>query len=54
MHTIVYVGDENRDFIKGLGIRFEVPLTDELSNRHIRFIGEHEGVFAKAVRLAIR
>ncbi|MDQ6479166.1 Tat pathway signal sequence domain protein [Dyadobacter sp. LHD-138] len=50
MHTIVFDGDENKDFIKGLGIRFEVPLKDELYNRHIRFTGEHEGVFAEAVR----
>jgi len=50
MHTIVNDGDENKDFIRGLGIRFSVPLKDELYNRHIRFTGEHDGVFAEAIR----
>ncbi|MBC8054280.1 MAG: twin-arginine translocation signal domain-containing protein [Sphingobacteriaceae bacterium] len=50
MHTIIYDGDENKDFIKGLGLRFSVPLKDELHNRHVRFIGEGNGVFAEGVR----
>lgn len=50
MHTIVYDGDEARDFIRGLGVRFDVPLTDLLHDRHVRFSGEGEGLFAEAVR----
>ena len=30
MHTIIYDGDEHKDIIKGLGVRFSVPLTDAL------------------------
>lgn len=50
MHTIVYDGDEHKDIIKGLGVRFSVPLNDALHNRHVRFAGENKGVFAEAVR----
>ncbi|MFT3737433.1 MAG: hypothetical protein QM786_01620 [Breznakibacter sp.] len=50
IHTIVYDGDEHRDFIKGIGIRFDVPICAELHDRHIRFVGASNGVFAEAVR----
>lgn len=50
LHTITFDGDEQHDFISGLGIRFTVPLQDELHNRHIRFTGQDKGVFAEAVR----
>ena len=50
VHTIIYDGDESRDFIKGLGFRFSVPLTAPLHDRHIRFVSGEQGVFAEAVR----
>lgn len=50
LHTIIYDGDEHKDFIRGLGIRFTVPLTGEHYDRHIRFTGEQQGVFAEAVK----
>lgn len=50
LHTIVYDGDENKDFIRGLGIRFEVPLRGALHDRHVRFSGQDDGLFAEAVR----
>ncbi|SEW46377.1 hypothetical protein SAMN05428988_6345 [Chitinophaga sp. YR573] len=50
LHTIIYDGDEKSDFIRGLGIRFDVPLSGELQDRHIRFTGENDGVFAEAVK----
>jgi hypothetical protein len=50
LHTIIYDGDESRDFIRGLGLRFSAPLKDALHDRHIRFGGEGEGLFAEAVR----
>ena len=43
-HTFLYDGDENRDFLKGVGIRFEKPLEGALYNRHIKMSGDH-GVF---------
>lgn len=50
MHTVIYDGDENKDFIKGLGFTFSVPMKDALHDRHIRFAGEEDGVFGEAVR----
>lgn len=50
MHTIIYDGDEDKDFIKGIGIRFSVPMNDLEHNRHVRFVGEGGGVFAEAVK----
>jgi hypothetical protein len=50
MHTFVFDGDENKHFLCGLGVRFRVPLRDELHNRHVRFVGNGPGLFAEAVR----
>jgi hypothetical protein len=50
MHTIVFDGDESRDFIRGVGLRFSTPLSDALHDRHVRFCGEGDGVFGEAVR----
>lgn len=50
IHTFVFDGIETEDFIRGLGLRFDVPLEDALHNRHVRFVGENDGVFGEAVR----
>ncbi|GAB3648463.1 Tat pathway signal sequence domain protein [Echinicola sediminis] len=50
MHTIIFDGEEEKDFIKGLGLRFDVPMEDALHDRHVRFAGKDQGVFAEAVR----
>lgn len=50
MHTFVFDGDEARDFIRGIGLRFDVPMSDPLHDRHVRFAGENDGVFGEGVR----
>lgn len=50
MHTIVMDGDEQRDFIRGVGLRFTTPLPYPMHDRHVRFAGEEDGVFGEAVR----
>jgi hypothetical protein len=50
MHTFIFDGDEQQDFISGLGVRFEVPLSDPLHDRHVRYAGEGSGLWAEAVR----
>ena len=50
VHTIIYDGDQNRDFISGLGVRFAVPLKDALYDRHVRFATDEDGVWGEAVR----
>ncbi|NDL59588.1 Tat pathway signal sequence domain protein [Phytoactinopolyspora mesophila] len=50
MHTFVFDSDGNDEFIAGLGVRFKVPMTDELYNRHVRFVGEGHGMLTEAVQ----
>ncbi len=50
VHTIVFDGDQNHDFISGLGIRFSMPLKDALYDRHVRFATDDTGVWGEAVR----
>ncbi|CAL9340381.1 hypothetical protein SUDANB171_00256 [Streptomyces sp. enrichment culture] len=50
VHTFMYDGDASRDFINGLGVRFDVLMRDEPHDRHIRFAGPEQGVLSEAVR----
>ncbi|WP_342750976.1 Tat pathway signal sequence domain protein [Termitidicoccus mucosus] len=50
MHSFVYDGDPEKDFLRGIGVRFEVPMTDLPHDRHVRFAGEGKGLWAEAVR----
>lgn len=47
IHSFIYDGNPHKDFIKGLGISFNVKLQGPLYNRHIRFMGE-DGVFSES------
>lgn len=46
-HTFLYDGDENRDYLKGIGIEFESPVSGALYNRHVKFTGDF-GTFCEA------
>jgi hypothetical protein len=50
VNTVIYDGDDSKDFIKGLGMVFSVPLQEEMHNRHIRLAGEGPGIWAEPVR----
>ncbi len=50
VNTIVYDGDQEKDFIKGLGLVVNVPMREQLHNRHIRFAGDESGIWAEPVR----
>lgn len=50
VHFFVYDGDQTKDFIKGLGLSFTVPLSDQLHDRHIRFASTEGGIWGEAVR----
>lgn len=50
VNTIIYNGDEQKDFIKGLGLVFSVPMREQLYNRHVRFAGEGSGIWAEPVK----
>src|ERR1035437_2053487 len=38
VHTIVFDGDHAQDFIKGLGLAFDLAMREQVHNRHVRFI----------------
>ncbi|KAL1590282.1 hypothetical protein WHR41_01046 [Cladosporium halotolerans] len=51
VHSVVFDGNSTGDFITGVGVRFEVPLTDEeLYNRHVRIAGVDGGMLSEAVK----
>ncbi|HEU4390283.1 MAG TPA: Tat pathway signal sequence domain protein [Blastocatellia bacterium] len=50
VHSFVFDGDQEKDFIRGLGLRFSVPMREQFHNRHVRLAGE-TGMFAEPVRV---
>ncbi|MGD9929918.1 MAG: hypothetical protein AB7U05_07855 [Mangrovibacterium sp.] len=50
IHTIIYDGDQEQDFIRGLGVSFDVPMDEQLYNRHIRFSGEENRLWDEPVQ----
>lgn len=50
VYSFIYDGNKEKDFIKGLGITFNVPLKGEYYNRHVRLSGD-TGFFAESVQL---
>ncbi|MEK3882309.1 hypothetical protein [Paenibacillus sp. PL2-23] len=40
VHTFLYDGNPHQDFLRGLGIRFHVPMSGPLYNRHVRLAGD--------------
>ncbi|KAE8155065.1 hypothetical protein BDV25DRAFT_135398 [Aspergillus avenaceus] len=51
VHSIVFDGKAEEDFISGLGLRFDVPLKgEELYNRHVRLPGVDGGFLHDAVQ----
>lgn len=47
VHTFLYDGNPHKDFIKGIGIDFKVPMNGPLYNRYIKFAGEN-GFFSES------
>lgn len=50
-HLFLFDGDQAKDFIKGIGLQFDVPLSDELYDRHIRFTSASGGIWGEPVRV---
>ncbi|SEG81097.1 hypothetical protein SAMN05216223_112165 [Actinacidiphila yanglinensis] len=49
MHQFVWDGDPSKDFVRGLGLRLDVPMSDRPYDRHIRFAGPDKGVWGESV-----
>jgi len=50
VHSFVWDGDPDRDFLSSLGLRFTVPLRAECHDRHVRLAGADGGFLREAVR----
>ncbi|MDE6629134.1 MAG: hypothetical protein K2K36_07165, partial [Muribaculaceae bacterium] len=49
-HTFIYDGDQEKDFIRSLGVSFEVPMREAEYNRHVAFSTEGGGVWSEPVK----
>lgn len=50
VHSFIYDGDQKMDFIRSLGIRFDVPMREALYNRHVAFSCADGGVWSEPVQ----
>lgn len=50
MHSFIWDGAAEQDFLAGLGAEFTVPLESELHDRHVRIAGADGGFLVEAVR----
>lgn len=51
VYTIRYEGDMKQDYIRGLGLRMDLPLREGTLNRHVLLAGENEGVWHEPTRM---
>jgi hypothetical protein len=50
VHTIVFDGDQEKDFVRGLGLQFAVPMREEPRNRTVRFAGQDGGLWSEPLQ----
>lgn len=50
VHSFIWDGNVEKDFLAGLGVRFTVPLASEPHDRHVRIAGADGGFLVEAVR----
>lgn len=50
VHSITFDGDQERDFVRGLGVQFDVPMRDEPRNRTVRFAGAEGGIWSEPLQ----
>ena len=50
VHSIIFDGDQEKDFVRGLGVQFAVPLREEPRNRTVRFAGADGGVWSEPLQ----
>jgi len=50
VHSFIFDGDEQKDFIRGLGLTGGVPMRDLPYDRHVRFAGSGDGVWGESVQ----
>lgn len=51
-HTFLYDGNENEDFLKGIGMRVQCPIAGRMYNRHVKFLTDH-GAFHESLAMLL-
>jgi hypothetical protein len=51
VHSFQWNVDPARNFVRGMGLRFDVPMSDEAHNRHVRFGTAAGGIWGEPVRV---
>ena len=50
VHTIVFDGDQEKDFVRGVGLQIDVPMRDQPMNRTVRFAGTDGGLWSEPLQ----
>ena len=50
VHTIIFDGDQEKDFVRGLGLQIAVPMREKPRNRTVRFAGEDGGLWSEPLQ----
>ncbi len=50
VHSFVFDGNQETDFIKGLGLTFDIPFRENVHNRHVRFSAGDGGLWSEPVK----
>ena len=50
VHSFVFDGDQDTDFIRSIGIRFAVPMREQAYNRHIVFGAENGSIWNEPIQ----
>lgn len=50
VHTFMYDGNMEKDFLKSIGISFDVPFRESTHNRHVAFTSSDGGVWTEPIR----
>lgn len=50
VHTFIYDGNQQKDFIRALGLRFSVPMREEVYNRDVAFGGQDGGLWMESLQ----
>jgi len=50
VHSFIFDGNQETDFIKGLGLTFDVPFRENVHNRHVRFSAGSGGLWSEPVK----
>ena len=50
VHSFTFDGDQHRDFIHALGVRFQIPMREQLYNRHVAFATGNGHMWSESVQ----